>query len=164
MVSLLSRVDTFTNEYLQNLINEYLEDCKQRHEYPWEYYYVKYSSYRPESYGKLSKYAVRQSYLYSVMLTETRWSSRTYIPYLKEADAYHLPGEYCGQRLVYGDRYITCENAAFVVKRTDDTELERICIPQNEHGTDTEDRVEVLRSWLAKHKEMTQQKASALAI
>ena len=54
--------------------------------------------------------------------------------------------EHCGQRIVFDDRYLKCENDAYVVRLTaNDTEIYRLLISQNESGVDVEDRIIKLR-------------------
>ena len=71
-------------------------------------------------------------------------------PYLKEVDEAKLDKDSLGQRLVYGDRHIICENDAFVLRKNETKEeLERIPIDQNEDGIDTVDRILLLKSFVA---------------
>ena len=152
LVELLSKTDVFTNEFLKQIIDDFILSCEEANWYPWRYYYVKYKSFRPGSYGKYSNSDVlNKPYLYSVMQTKSQWSSNTYMPYLKEADEKHLSKDSNGQRLVYGDRHIICQNSAFALRDNEtDKILETMPIQQNEKGIDVENRIEVLMGFIAK--------------
>ena len=96
--------------------------------------------------------AATKPYLFSVMQTKSAWSQNTYMPYLKVADEAHLSRDYMGQRLVYANNYIVCENASYKVYSNDDNrEIDTIPISHNADGIDTEDRVEKLTSYIANH-------------
>ena len=113
---------------------------------------MKYKSFRPGSFGKYSNIDVlNKPYLFSVMQTKSQWSSNTYMPYLKEADEQHLSRDSMGQRLVYGDRHIICQNSAFELRDNETEEiLETMPIHQNEDGIDVENRIEVLKRFIDK--------------
>ena len=115
-------------------------------------YYVKYGWVRPGSSGTYSNTNVAEKpYMFSVMQTKSQWSSNTYMPYLKEADEQHLSRDSMGQRLVYGDRHIICQNGAFALRDNETEEiLETIPIQQNEDGIDVENRIEVLKRFIVK--------------
>ena len=151
LVQLLLTNATFSNNVLDDIITAYIAKCEAANEYPWNYYYVKYPVFRPGSYGKLSNTNVAEKpYLYSVMQTKSQWSQNTYIPYLKEADDAHLSRDSMGQQLVYPSCFITCENAAYLVhKSEEDGGLETLVIAQNEAGVDTEDRIIKLKTYIA---------------
>ena len=149
LLSLLDDCSNYTNEELSKISSQYINDCENKSEFPLEYYYIKYDIFRPGSYGKYSLNP-DSKYLISVMLTQTQWSSNTYIPYLKEADEKHLSRDHNGQRLVFDNCYIICEENAYVVcSISDDSEIERIVISQNESNVDTEDRIIKLKKYLA---------------
>ncbi|MBR4502123.1 MAG: hypothetical protein IKP22_09570 [Clostridia bacterium] len=151
-MTLLTKAETFTDNILRSITNEFIDACESAGEYPWRYYYVKYSSFRPGSYGKFSSSDTMNSkYLFSVMQTRFNWSSSTYIPYLKEADAAHLEERYMGQRLIYGDVHIICTNDSFVLRSNAGNEvIETVKIPQNEDGVDTRDRIMILKQFINK--------------
>lgn len=151
LVELLSKAETFSNDSLKQIVDEFIASCEAESIFPWRYYYVKYKVFRPGSYGKYSNSQFDEKpYLFSVMQTRSQWSSNTYMPYLKEADDTHLDKDSMGQRLVYGDSYIVCDNAAYLLFNNETGKLiETIKIRQNEEGIDTEDRILVLRNYLA---------------
>ena len=152
LVELLSKANLFSNELLQNIIDEFIETCEEESLYPWRYYYVKYSAFRPGSYGKYSNNDPEgKPYMYSVMQTKSQWSASTYMPYLKEADSKHLSRDSMGQRLVYGDVHIICTNNSFVLRDNATEEvIETVDIQQNDEGIDTEDRILVLKRYIDK--------------
>lgn len=83
------------------------------------------------------------------MQTRTLWSANTYMPFLKAADESHLSREHCGQRLIYSDRYIECDNSSYEVKSIEDGKvLEIVKVCQNNNGIDTEDRIIKLREYI----------------
>ena len=152
LVELLSKAESFTDEFLAKIVADFISSCEESNQYPWRYYYVKYRSFRPGSYGKYSNNNVAEKpYMFSVMQTKSQWSSNTYMPYLKEVDEQHLSRDSMGQRLVYGDRHIICQNGAFALRDNETEEiLETIPIQQNEDGIDVENRIEVLKRFIVK--------------
>ena len=150
LIELLQGNATFTNDILDDIADGFIADCTSNSTYPWRYYYVKYDAFRPGSYGKLSNSAVSEKpYLFSIMQTKSQWSQNTYMPYLKIADNEHLSRDDMGQKLMYDDRYIVCENASYIVKSiVDDSIIATIAIFQDEKGIDKEDRVQKLKNYL----------------
>lgn len=153
LVELLSRSNDFSDDVLQEIIDSYLEECETNRIFPLRYYYIKYSEYRPGSYGKLTNgKASEEPYLFFVLQTRTQWSRNTYMPFLKAADAGHISKDDYGQSLIYGDKYIICLNDRYQVAELEGNDLiEEIPISQNEEGIDTEDRVIKLKKYIAKH-------------
>ena len=147
LVELLSREETFSNENLMAIRDDFIYACERDGVYPWRYYYVKYDVFRPGSYGKYSNNNVEEKpYLFSVMQTRSQWSSNTYMPYLKEADDAHLSKDSLGQRLVYGNRHVMCQNSAYLLRDNETEEvIKSFSIKQNEEGVDVEDRVVLLK-------------------
>lgn len=152
LISLLSKAEVFTNEILQGIAKEFLTSCEEADSYPWRYYYVKYDVFRPGSYGKYSNSKRQEKpYLVSVMKTRSQWSSSTYMPYLREADVAHLSKDSCGQRLVYGDVHIICANDAYLLRDNKTEEvLETLPIKQDSDGIDIEDRIVLLKEYIAR--------------
>ena len=149
LIKLLQGNATFTNEILDGIADGFIARCTSNSTYPWRYYYVKYDAFRPGSYGKLrNREASEKPYLFSVMQTKTQWSQNTYMPYLKIVDNYRLSHYDMGQKLLYDDRYIVCENASYKVKRIEDNSIiDTIEISQDENGIDKEDRVQKLNNY-----------------
>ena len=151
LIALLSKIDVVNDEALQKLSNAYINDCESKKQFDWRYYYLKYPVFRPSSYGKYSNRDYPQSpYMFTVMLTQSNVSENSYNPFLKEADAKHLSKDYFGQRLVYTDVYIICENNSYrVFKNKNEEMIERIPISHNEKGIDVVNRVDLLQSYIA---------------
>lgn len=151
LCDLLSKYETFSNDILRSIADDFIFECEKKHEYPWRYYYVKYDEFRPGSYGKLSNSNAEECpYMFSVMQTKSQLSSSTYMPYLKTVDAKHLSVDDMGQRIVYGDEYIECDNSSYLIKYLiDDSIKKRLDILQNTNGIDIEDRVVKLREYVS---------------
>lgn len=148
---LLSYSDVFTDEILSGIIEKYTDYCVINNEYDWRYYYIKYDSFRPGSFGKYSwdDFENRQ-YEFNVMSTETKISGNTYQPFLSEVYKNKLSKDHYGRRAIDGENYIVSTNSAFVVSNsTTDKVIEIITIPQNDEGIDTEDRIEKIQLFLA---------------
>ena len=150
LVDLLSSRESFNNEVLKEIVDAFTEKCEQKNEYPWRYYYVKYSVFRPGSYGKLSNNnAGKEPYMFSVMQTKSQWSQNTYMPYLKAVDDEHLSRDDMGQSLIYGDEYIICTNNSYQRRKNEgEAIVDTISIAQNENGIDTEDRIIKLHEYV----------------
>ena len=153
LISLLGKYEEFSDNILEKIAKNYLKDCEQKKEYPFRYYYIKYQEYRPDSYGKMWNYdAEAESYMFRVMLTETRLSENSYYPSLKVASDSHLSKEHYGDRLIFDDEYITCTKDSYVRRKNeDDSIVETISIAQNVNGIDTEDRIIVLKNYIEKN-------------
>ena len=148
LCELLSKTHTFTDDYLNNLIKDYISLCESKSEYPLQYYYIKYPHFRPGSYGKYYwSEGIDKLYELSVLLTKSQPSESSYQPFLKTIDDAHLSTESRGKRIVLENVYVLCVNDAYVVFRNDnDEEVYRIDISQNDDGIDTENRLEKLKN------------------
>lgn len=133
----------FTNDILTEMIENYLFECEQRQEYDWRYYYMKYPSFRLGRYGKYSWMDFEHKpYEILAMWTEYAWSSNARQPFLYEINSERVDRDDYGRSLLYGDKYVLCENSAYVVYDLEtDNELARIEIKQNQVGVDVEDRI-----------------------
>lgn len=158
LLELLMQEEHPTNEMLDEIIQNYLLKCEQEKYFDWRYYYIKYPSFRPGSYGKYSNDSIEtKPYLFSVMTTRSQWSEYTYMPFLKEADPEHTMKEYMGQRLVYDDLYIKCENASYMLyDKATDSECGCIPIVQSNEGIDAEDRILLLKEYIQTHDLISQ--------
>ena len=150
LVELLSRAESFTNDTLRQIADEFLVSCEESSRFPWRYYYVKYDIFRP---GRFGKFGIldrsNKPYVTTVMWTGSNYSENAYIPYLKEADPKHISRDTYGQRLSYRGKHIICENDAYLLRANKTEEvLDRCPIEQDEDGIDTEDRVLVLRGFI----------------
>jgi hypothetical protein len=151
LVELLSRTDSFTDEFLSGTISTYIHDCETNNSYEWRYYYIKYEDFRPGSFGKYCwNDFENRPYEFSVMQTESKLSEYTYQPFLWVIDKNKVLREYYGQRaIIDSDNYLVCENSAYVIKRSaTNAEVERIAIAQNDKGIDKEDRIKKIKLFL----------------
>lgn len=154
LIKLLESAESFTNDRLKEIINDFIGSCEKSRSYPWRYYYVKYAAFRPGSYGKYhNEDAKHNPYMFLVMRTKSYISSTSYMPYLKEADASHLStDDNGGQRLSYGKYDLVCTNNAYILRDNETKqEIARLDISQNEKGIDTEDRILLLKDYIQKH-------------
>ena len=150
LVRLLAMHDEFSDETLQEVAERYLQECERDSQYSLRYYYIKYDAYRPQKYGKMyNPVAETEPYMFLVMQTETRLSQNTYMPFLKIVSDSHLSKDDMGRSLIYGDKHIICENSSYSIRSNEyDTEVDKINIPQNDEGIDTENRVELLEKYI----------------
>lgn len=141
--ALLASSAHFTNEILSDIIQNYLTACERRQEYDWRYYYMQYSSFRLGRYGKYCWADFEQKpYEILAMWTEYVESSNARQPFLYEIDCGRINRDDCGRSLIYGDKFVTCENSAYrIYDLNTKKQLASITIRQNEAGIDTEDRI-----------------------
>ncbi|WP_410687533.1 GmrSD restriction endonuclease domain-containing protein [Avibacterium paragallinarum] len=153
LISLLKNKDVtdkkFTDDALKDIAKNYLEICEKESLYPFRYYYIKYSDFRPKSYGKMYNDSAKENpYMFLVMQTENRWSKNSYCPYLKAASEAHLSSD-GGQSLILNDKYIICNNNSYEIKENDsDTLVDTLTIPQDNNGIDTKDRIILLKDYI----------------
>lgn len=152
LISLLDKYEEFTDEILEDIAKDYLIQCEEKENYPFEYYYIKYAEYRPDSYGKMwNDDPEANPYMFRVMQTESRLSESSYYPALKATSDSHLSKKYYGDRLIFGDEYITCEKDSYLIRKNeDDSIVGTIPIPNND-GIDTEDRIILLKNYIKEH-------------
>lgn len=146
LAELLSKADTFTDDYLIEIADSYITISEENSIYDWRYYYIKYDVFRSSGFGKYywNNFHDRP-YELIVMYSEKKLSENAYQPFLKAVDKIHLSKEHFGQRLIIGNKYITCDNSAYVVKDNDtDAETDRLTIIQDSNGFDIEDRIQKL--------------------
>ena len=148
--ALLDKADTFTNDVLKQIVDEYITACETNSLFDIRYYYVKYPCFRPGAYGKYYWKDFNNSpYKLLVMQTSKQISQNSYQPFLYEVEhSEALSRDDYGEKIICGEKYIVCENSAYVVKKIeDDSEIERLEITQNEDGIDTEDRIVKFRRY-----------------
>ena len=145
LLLLLSKHETFDDDKLKEIADNYIKACETLSLFEWRYYYVKYPIFRPKSYGKIWwDDFTNKPYELFILQTKTNWSENTYQPFLKEADEVHLSRDYCGQYITIGEDWYECANNAFVKTQEindEDIELDRLVIDQNNDGIDTENRI-----------------------
>lgn len=149
LATLLSRKETFDDDFLKEIVNEFIKRSEAESMFDIRYYYIKYPHFRPGSYGKYTwNNYTSKPYELAVMLTETKWSENTYQPFLKLIDDDYLPRDYYGQYIILKNVYIECSNDAYLVKDNDsEDEVDRIHIEQNKNGIDVENRIEKLKKY-----------------
>lgn len=147
LIQLLATNAEFSDEILEKMADDYLQECEHSSRYPLRYYYIKYPEYRPRSYGKMYNNAAEDNpYMFSVMQTKTYLSQNTYLPFLKIASDSHLSRVDMGQRLIFGDEHIICTNDSYVRRKNDEV-IDTMHITQ-EDGIDTEDRIIRLKEYI----------------
>lgn len=161
---LLSKHDTFTNDVLQSIIDDYIQSVEEK---PIRYYLVKYPQMQKNRWSdeyRFGKYYWRQHgekrrETYHVLMMATEWSmsGMNYDIFLKTlfelgggADAGLDLGDYSYSRYNEGvdklkmsnGNYLTLVNDVYKVHNANDELLDEHTINQ-EDGIDIEDRVEV---------------------
>lgn len=150
LLRLLSRFETFSDEDIQKIADDFLKEREKSEKYDWKYYYVKYDVFRTGRYGKYSWESFEDKpYEMVAMWTERNLSQNSYQPFLKAVDPDHISKDDFGLRLTYDDgTYVKCENTAFVKYNSEtDVEISRIDICQDDEGIDTEDRIQKIYSY-----------------
>ena len=146
---LLDSTINFTDDFLQEIIDDYLSDCERKAEFDWIYYFIKYKEFRPPRYGKYRwENFSDEPYCLSVLWAEEKTTVNSYQPFLKEVEVNdNISREYFGMRINFGEFYVECENDSYVVKNSEtDAEEYRLTINQRD-GIDTEDRIEKFQAW-----------------
>ena len=153
LCTLLKKKDSFTNDYLESIIDDYLNTVTL---FDWRYYLIKYESMRPEKYGMYYWYDHKErekaSYRILMMLTEKSIGGTNYNVFLKTlfdkiggGKAYlgHYAYAGDGNRLEIGDKAISCEDNCFCIfNKEPNEEIKKVDIPQ-EDSIDVEDRIEI---------------------
>ena len=143
---LLDSADSFSDEYLSSLIEDYIIKCDSEHLYDWRYYMLKYPSFTPDRYGMYYWEDRNKLYEFSAMWSESMLSSKAYQPFLYEIDYANISQDDNGQSIIRNGKRITVNNSEYI--ETDIMTGEIICevvINQNEDGIDTEDRIKKCR-------------------
>ena len=137
-----------TDDYLQQIIDEEIKSCERRAEFDWKYYFMKYKAFRPPRYGKYWWRDFENEPYYFVTLHEQqKRTTNSCQPFLKAVGIGELSREEWGERLDFGEYYVVCENAAYVVKNfSTDAEENRLKINQC-NGIDKEDRIKKFKDW-----------------
>lgn len=145
---LLYGTENFTNDYLQKIIDDYLATCERNSKYEWTYYFIKYTDFRPECYGKYYWWDFENMpYKLAALATEKKMSTNSYQPFLKEVEVNNnISRDDLGLCLIFGDYYVECENDSYVVRNLETGAIEdRLKINQQD-GIDTEDRIETFKA------------------
>lgn len=155
LLQLLDKSDEITNDFLQNVIDQYLATNMV---YDWRYYLIKYSTMRPETFGMYYWYDYTErgkaSYRILAMKTGKSLGGKNYNIFLKTLyvlannKVLHL-GEYAhagdGDELIVENKgvFIKCFDDAYkVYDSVTRKKIRAVIIPQKD-GVDIVDRVEV---------------------
>lgn len=159
LLQLLEKQEVFTNDNLNDISKEYLENSK---EMPVRYYLVKYSSMLPDRFGKYywrnRLKQGRNSYKVIMMMTEFNFGSN-YDIFLKtlydiassmtsglqEPNKYSFTEYNNGRKdkllLSNQNLYLTLDDDIYSICGENDEVIESRIISQNENGIDKEDRI-----------------------
>lgn len=144
LLQLLNKEETFNDDYLKSIKEEYIAKCESDSLYDWRYYWLKYDSFRETKYGKycFESDSIDEPYRTLLMKTRSYISESSLVPYLFEIDQAHISSNDYGRSLVYEKFYVKNLNASFNFYSTiDKSLLKSIPIPQ-ENGIDTVNRIE----------------------
>lgn len=139
---ILESQDSFDNDYLMSLVNEYIARCETQGEYDWRYYFLKYNSFFPNRYGMYNWDDFAKPYEVNVLWTERALSQNAYQPFLYEIDVDNLSRDDLGRSIIRDGKRIRAHNNGYTVTDISTGEiLKDIIIIKNENGIDTEDRI-----------------------
>jgi hypothetical protein len=145
---LLSLNTEFTDDFLTELISKYMENCENKSEYPWIYYYTKYNVFRTGRYGKYWWNDFENSpYVFTTLFQKQKPSENSYNPFLKAVNG-SVWREHWGNRIYLNEKeFIRETQTSYQVITNDENEdvLKEIAINQNENGIDTENRIEKMK-------------------
>lgn len=146
---LLMQERVFTDEYLKKTIDNYTTECENCKKYSWIYYYIKYSVFRPERYGKYWWNDFENSpYVFTTLFQRQKVSENSYNPFLKAVNG-NVWREHWGNRIFLSEKEFLRETqTSYRVISNDKNEdtLTEFTITQNESGVDTENRIEKMKS------------------
>ena len=159
LLRLLEKHEVFTNEKLDAISKEYLQDAR---EMPVRYYLVKYSSMVPNRFGKYywrnHQKQGRNSYKVIMMMTEFNFGfnydiflktlfdiAGSQVPGLQAPNNYSFTEYNTGRKdkllMDKQNLYLTLDEDTYTVYNESGEEIENRPIIQDENGIDTEDRV-----------------------
>lgn len=144
LLQLLNKEETFNDDYLKSIKEEYIAICESDSLYDWRYYWLKYPSFRETKYGKycFESNSIDEPYRTVLMKTRSYISESSLVPYLFEIDQAHISSNDYGRSLVYEKFYVKNLNASFEFYSTIDNSLMKsFTIPQ-ENGIDTVNRID----------------------
>lgn len=148
---LLSRTDMPDNNFLQGVIDGYIQECNKKSLFDWRYYYINYAEFRPNRYGKYYWADLASNpYVFSALWTEVKESENAYQPLLKVFG--EVSRQDLGKKLIFGDKYITLTNSEYLVFDMQTYKnIDKVSIVQNSDGIDVEDRIIKMRKYLQKN-------------
>ena len=149
---LLSRESVFTDDCLNQMVKDYLDECENTQEYSWIYYFIKYKLFRPDRYGKYWWNDSENSpYVFTALFQRHKVSENSYNPFLKEVNG-HVSREHWGNRIYINDgEFLTETQTSYLLISNDENEnvQQEFAIAQNEKGIDTENRIEKMKENLS---------------
>ena len=149
---LLSRESVFTDDCLNQMVKDYLDECENKQEYSWIYYFIKYKLFRPDRYGKYWWNDSENSpYVFTALFQRHKVSENSYNPFLKEVNG-HVSREHWGNRIYINDgEFLTETQTSYLLISNDENEnvQQEFAIAQNEKGIDTENRIEKMKENLS---------------
>lgn len=146
----LLRRPEISNDALACIVDEYIRKCEDESIFPWQYYYLKYSSFRPGRYGKYTIYE-NKPYQMGVIWAPQYESSNTYQPFLREL--HEVDRNHNGWRITLNDDgdYLWCDSDAYVLSNSEGEVINKYPVPQTVSGIDTTDRIHLGRMVLQKY-------------
>lgn len=143
--SLLEKSNELDNDILRRISDNYIEACHDTNLYDWRYYYISYSCFRPNRYGKYTIFS-DQPYTMVALHAEKRESSNAYqcmLQALYDENAVPNSSDWYDTRIItYRRGGLSCSNDAFIsFTLKDGNERARFEIPQTDEGIDTVDRI-----------------------
>lgn len=173
LLSLLGKAETFTDEFLQSIIDDYLASTTQ---FDWRYYFIKYPAIHLGRYGMFRWNGHdchdKSSYNILSMWTEKNISGRNWNIFLRllserikeqhpglsiHLGSYAFAGDGDKLELTFAGKLVAFENNALIVYTPSEdpttgnrvfTELSRIQIRQTEDKKDIQDRIDLAYNFI----------------
>ena len=148
LCKLLKLTDSFTDDYLKTLIDDYMKKCENSKEFQWTYYYIKYDVFRTGRYGKYWWDDFDNSpYVFTTLHQRQKISENSYNPFLKAINK-NVSREHWGRRFyLNNDEYMLETQSSYqIISNQEEGEkiVREIKICQNE-GVDAENRIEKMK-------------------
>lgn len=142
---LLTNLNQCTDDELIKMRDTYLQNCESSLCFDWRYYFINYSDFRPNQYGK---YFIKNNDGYCITALQTRQhiSPTSFQPFLKVVDSNHIDTDYYGERLSIDGYYIYCEEDRFVIKDEEGNQIGNPLQIEQYNGIDKEDRIKKYKS------------------
>lgn len=151
LLKILPNGETFSNEFLGNLIQTYIKQCKEKRLYDWRYYYLSYNEFCPQSHGlyRFNNCGNNRWYEITALKTPRKLSNASYAPFLFAIKNKIGEGKFVGefnQELNIRSMVVKCVNSGFVIKKGG--KEERLNIEQNDDHIDKEERIEKIVDYI----------------
>ena len=139
---LLASNDYFTNDYLDELKNKYIEECVTKSEYDWRYYFLKYKKIRESDYGTYFWLDENNSCDFNIMTTKEKPSQYAYNVYLWALDDNKKLGhESFDSVKVNGHTVKIINNICYIDEHEYEISQKELYDGNNKIIVDTEDRI-----------------------